>query len=219
MRTKKRQNTKIGEKWRKLTNQRIRNDSKTETSVLKVAETVLMTNVRVSSVKYLQLFRNAEGMSELNPALCVGVVFCSPIVRSIQIPKEQGLKLKNSHTSHKAVFCPGEGIGADLLPVPADEAWVTLNALDSFITLVLLLTWESAFLIPLAAEVKDSGQTYDQQCDTHYGDGQLLLSHWLEHQLWLFTPVPVETQLTPAVVLIDVHQEHALAVVQAVIVE
>lgn len=95
----------------------------------------------------------------------------------------------------------------------------TLSSLYSFVTLQLLLTWESVFFIPFAEEVQSSSQTYNQQTHTENSDNYLLFYHWLNDKFCLATPVAVETLLTLAVVFIDVHQQHALAVVQAVIVK
>lgn len=106
------------------------------------------------------------------------------------------------------------------LPFPATDAvGVRLSCLDSFVTLMLLLTWDSVFLIPFAAEVQSSSQTYNQQSHTENGDNYLLFSHWLNKELRVATPGAVEAPPTLAVVFIDVHQQHALAVVQAIAVK
>lgn len=94
----------------------------------------------------------------------------------------------------------------------------TLNSLDSFVTLTLRLTWEFVFLIPFAAEVQKSGQTYNQQTHTENDENYLLFSHWLMDELHFVTPDAIESVITLAVVFVDVHQQHALAVVHAVLV-
>lgn len=94
-----------------------------------------------------------------------------------------------------------------------------LNTLDSFVTVPLLLTGEFLFLIPFAAEVQSSRQTYDQQTHTENGDNYLLFPHRLNDELRDATPGAIEAPLTLAVVSVDVHQQHALAMVQAVLVK
>lgn len=104
------------------------------------------------------------------------------------------------------------------LPFPAaDAVGVCLSCLDSFVTLPPLLAM--VFLIPFAAEVESSSQTYNQQTHTENGDNNLLFSHGLNNELRVATPGAVEASLTLAVVLVDVHQQHALAIVQAVAVK
>lgn len=104
------------------------------------------------------------------------------------------------------------------LPFPAaDVVGVRLSCLDSFVTLPLLLA--CVFLIPFAAEVESSSQTYNQQTHTENGHNNLLFSHWLNNELRVATPGAVEAPLTLAVVLVDVHQQHALAIVHAVAVK
>lgn len=100
-----------------------------------------------------------------------------------------------------------------------EETCNSLRGLDSFVALPLWRTWEFVFLIPFAAEVHRSSQTDQQQTHTEHSEDDLLLSHWLNYQLHIATPGPVEAIVTLAVVLVDVHQQHALAVVQTVVVE
>lgn len=96
---------------------------------------------------------------------------------------------------------------------------MTLNRLDTFVSLTLLLPWKSVFLIPFAAEVQSSRQTYNQQTHTEHSDNYLLFSHWLDDEFRVATPGAIEAPVTLAVVFVDVHQQHALAVVQAVCVK
>lgn len=98
----------------------------------------------------------------------------------------------------------------------------TLNSLDSFVALPLLLTWESVFFIPFAAEVQSSSQTYNQQTHAENHHHYLLFGQRLKDKVVQphgAAPGAGVSPHTLAVMLIDVHQQHALAVVQAVVIK
>lgn len=96
----------------------------------------------------------------------------------------------------------------------------TLNSLDSFVTLPLLLTWESVFFIPFATEVQSSSHAYNQQTHAENHDHYLLFGQRLKDvQPHDAAPGAGVSPHTLAVMLIEVHQQHALAVVQAVVIK
>lgn len=98
---------------------------------------------------------------------------------------------------------------------------------------------------PFVEEEQSSGQTNEQQADAEHGGDYLLLRHRLSDELQVATAGAVEARLTPesqetgeipealslslthshthmcvlAVVLIDVHQQHALSLIHAVMLK
>lgn len=78
------------------------------------------------------------------------------------------------------------------------------------------LLCDPVFLVPFVKEAQGSCQAYEQQAHAENSGDYLLLRQRLSDELQVTTAGAVEARLTLAVVLIDVHQQHALPVIQAV---